>query len=208
MNDDVDNLVSEEKVNTKSDLDSFKQQLYTKSIVDLEKEESELQKELENLKKKKEILRRSMRLSGHTTNMQGSDDIDISTSADFQIGNSSPASPSAEATSYSEGNILNLRQTDKQNTLIISQLNNKPLSALTTEEKELLRPCWKRDDSVLSCESCHRRFSIRRRRHHCRNCGGIFCNGCMKRQSLPRLNYNTPVRVCIGCLLEIMADKK
>ena len=31
---------------------------------------------------------------------------------------------------------------------------------------------------VSSCHSCNKRFSMIRRKHHCRNCGNIFCYNC------------------------------
>jgi hypothetical protein len=40
---------------------------------------------------------------------------------------------------------------------------------------------WKRDNEVTECEgSCtpKTKFSFTRRRHHCRRCGGIFCDTC------------------------------
>jgi len=75
-------------------------------------------------------------------------------------------------------------------------------------EKENARPVWKPDDTVFSCESCCRRFTFFRRRHHCRNCGGIFCFKCVKKQPLPRLNFLKPVLVCVVCMLKIMEDNQ
>ena len=34
---------------------------------------------------------------------------------------------------------------------------------------------WVVDESVTSCPKCQIEFSMLRRRHHCRQCGGIFC---------------------------------
>lgn len=37
---------------------------------------------------------------------------------------------------------------------------------------------WELDKEVSECRGCHRPFSVTIRRHHCRNCGGIFCDEC------------------------------
>lgn len=35
---------------------------------------------------------------------------------------------------------------------------------------------WIRDDSVTNCQGCRVKFSVTERRHHCRNCGLVFCS--------------------------------
>lgn len=37
---------------------------------------------------------------------------------------------------------------------------------------------WELDKEVNVCRDCSRPFSVAIRRHHCRHCGGIFCDGC------------------------------
>ena len=37
---------------------------------------------------------------------------------------------------------------------------------------------WIRDDSVKACHECQCVFSFTNRKHHCRNCGKIFCGKC------------------------------
>ena len=39
---------------------------------------------------------------------------------------------------------------------------------------------WKRDNEVDKCEKCQRQFAWNIRRHHCRRCGGIFCDQCSR----------------------------
>lgn len=34
---------------------------------------------------------------------------------------------------------------------------------------------WVKDEVVDSCSGCTVRFSLTERRHHCRNCGQLFC---------------------------------
>jgi len=39
-------------------------------------------------------------------------------------------------------------------------------------------PRWQPDDSSMVCTGCAAHFTILNRRHHCRNCGGLFCGAC------------------------------
>nr|XP_033782762.1 RUN and FYVE domain-containing protein 1 isoform X3 [Geotrypetes seraphini] len=64
--------------------------------------------------------------------------------------------------------------------------------------KALKGHSWLKDDEVTDCKQCQKEFSISRRKHHCRNCGDIFCNNCSNNElSLP--SYPKPVRVCDAC---------
>ncbi|XP_075712491.1 RUN and FYVE domain-containing protein 1-like isoform X3 [Rhinoderma darwinii] len=64
--------------------------------------------------------------------------------------------------------------------------------------KALKGHTWLKDDEATGCKQCNKEFSISRRKHHCRNCGDIFCNTCSSNElSLP--SYPKPVRVCDTC---------
>ncbi|KAI0319027.1 FYVE zinc finger-domain-containing protein, partial [Amylostereum chailletii] len=91
----------------------------------------------------------------------------------------------------------------------------------------LPRHLWKPDSDASSCDAfpCAKRFSFRERRHHCRKCGGVFCQTCSSRSTplldtttLPFINppRNTPLiryaspeapllpaRVCDDCYNQI-----
>eukprot|EP00058_Branchiostoma_floridae_P010550 XP_002596038.1 hypothetical protein BRAFLDRAFT_202950 [Branchiostoma floridae] len=59
---------------------------------------------------------------------------------------------------------------------------------------------WTKDEGVDSCTACGLRFSLTERKHHCRNCGQVFCARCSRYQSEIRsLRVTTPVRVCQAC---------
>lgn len=63
-------------------------------------------------------------------------------------------------------------------------------------------PQWVPDDQMEKCMSCEIPFNFVRRRHHCRNCGKIYCGRCSANfVPLPHFNYMTPVRVCNHCFL-------
>ncbi|XP_062375380.1 RUN and FYVE domain-containing protein 2 isoform X2 [Sardina pilchardus] len=57
---------------------------------------------------------------------------------------------------------------------------------------------WLKDKDATHCKLCEKDFSISRRKHHCRNCGEIFCNACSDNE-LPLPASPKPVRVCDTC---------
>lgn len=63
-------------------------------------------------------------------------------------------------------------------------------------------PAWIPDESSSHCMSCKVPFTLLRRRHHCRNCGKIFCSRCSSNSiPLPRFGHLKPVRVCNQCFM-------
>lgn len=58
-------------------------------------------------------------------------------------------------------------------------------------------PEWAEGDC---CHRCRVQFSLMQRKHHCRNCGQIFCSKCSSRNSpIPRYGIEKEVRVCDSC---------
>ncbi|XP_032744740.1 RUN and FYVE domain-containing protein 2 isoform X2 [Rattus rattus] len=57
---------------------------------------------------------------------------------------------------------------------------------------------WLKDKDATHCKLCEKEFSLSKRKHHCRNCGEIFCNACSDNE-LPLPSSPKPVRVCDSC---------
>lgn len=57
-----------------------------------------------------------------------------------------------------------------------------------------------KDDAGDHCHDCHVRFSFAERRHHCRNCGQLFCSRCSSYEAeINRLKLTKAVKVCYSC---------
>ncbi|KAI5755743.1 hypothetical protein M8J77_019308 [Diaphorina citri] len=62
---------------------------------------------------------------------------------------------------------------------------------------------WAKDKEAITCRACDKEFTVTRRRHHCRNCGEIFCNMCSdNKMALP--SAAKPVRVCDECNVKLV----
>ncbi|KAM7539157.1 hypothetical protein Aperf_G00000053535 [Anoplocephala perfoliata] len=62
---------------------------------------------------------------------------------------------------------------------------------------------WISDADVTVCSLCSAPFSFSRRKHHCRNCGLIFCQECSS-FTMPLPSSAKPVRVCETCHNQLM----
>ncbi|CAH1794150.1 unnamed protein product, partial [Owenia fusiformis] len=70
----------------------------------------------------------------------------------------------------------------------------KESDAMFASEKA---PEWKDGDC---CHRCRVQFSTFQRKHHCRNCGQVFCGKCSSKNSIiPRFGIEREVRVCEAC---------
>ncbi|XP_050684789.1 lateral signaling target protein 2 homolog isoform X2 [Leptidea sinapis] len=65
-------------------------------------------------------------------------------------------------------------------------------------------PEWVPDIACAACMRCGAHFTAFRRRHHCRNCGKVFCASCSSNSiPLPRYGQMKPVRVCEECFQSV-----
>ncbi|GAB2217991.1 hypothetical protein Droror1_Dr00001206 [Drosera rotundifolia] len=63
---------------------------------------------------------------------------------------------------------------------------------------------WVPDEAASKCTACGTDFSAFIRRHHCRNCGDIFCDKCTHGRIPLTADENAqPVRVCDRCMAEV-----
>ncbi|RWR93517.1 FYVE zinc finger [Cinnamomum micranthum f. kanehirae] len=49
------------------------------------------------------------------------------------------------------------------------------------------------------CQGCSSQFTLLNRKHHCRRCGGLFCNSCTQQRMILRGQGDSPVRICDPC---------
>ena len=54
----------------------------------------------------------------------------------------------------------------------------KALGGAVVGEAKEVPETWERNEDVNLCRQCYKEFTVAFRRHHCRNCGGIFCEEC------------------------------
>mmetsp|Transcript_29855 Transcript_29855/g.68998 ORF Transcript_29855/g.68998 Transcript_29855/m.68998 type:complete len:83 (-) Transcript_29855:159-407(-) len=68
----------------------------------------------------------------------------------------------------------------------------------------VLRKTWQPDNEAKNCLKCKTEFSLFIRKHHCRQCGKIFCEDCSSKTcSIPQMDYHKPVRVCDDCFIAV-----
>ncbi|GMS95762.1 hypothetical protein PENTCL1PPCAC_17937, partial [Pristionchus entomophagus] len=66
---------------------------------------------------------------------------------------------------------------------------------------------WIQDLARQRCTQCQHNFSIADRKHHCRNCGQIFCGKCSRFEShITHMKISRPVRVCQACFVRLKAQ--
>jgi len=59
-------------------------------------------------------------------------------------------------------------------------------------------PLLETNENILECSTCSAKFSVTFRRHHCRQCGKIFCGPCTNQKKyIPGQGQK---RVCVDCL--------
>ena len=48
--------------------------------------------------------------------------------------------------------------------------------SVTDQPGRVIADHWVKDEGTDSCVACNVKFSFSERRHHCRNCGQLFCS--------------------------------
>eukprot|EP00111_Clytia_hemisphaerica_P006851 TCONS_00019802-protein len=63
---------------------------------------------------------------------------------------------------------------------------------------------WIKDEVADVCNNCSTKFTFSERKHHCRNCGHVFCGKCSRYESpVVHLKIFKAVRVCVSCYIEL-----
>eukprot|EP01095_Lingulamoeba_sp_RSL-Kostka_P012717 TRINITY_DN506_c0_g1_i1.p1 TRINITY_DN506_c0_g1~~TRINITY_DN506_c0_g1_i1.p1 ORF type:complete len:476 (+),score=206.26 TRINITY_DN506_c0_g1_i1:77-1504(+) len=71
--------------------------------------------------------------------------------------------------------------------------------------KARLNHQWQPDKYAKNCNLCNKKFTQITRKHHCRNCGFIFCNKCCKhKMNLPGVSSILKPKVCNKCFEALM----
>lgn len=105
----------------------------------------------------------------------------------------------------SRSSLIELRRKLDDSQAALHELGRENQSIQVEPAKQTGRK-WADDAEVNGCLTCQSTFSITNRKHHCRNCGQIFCAECSTKQTtLP--NYKKPQRVCDGCFAELQQGK-
>ncbi|XP_076290894.1 smad anchor for receptor activation isoform X2 [Lasioglossum baleicum] len=60
-------------------------------------------------------------------------------------------------------------------------------------------PFWVPDSVAPSCMFCDVKFTVLKRRHHCRACGKVLCNKCCNMKYKLEYQGNIDCRVCVSC---------
>lgn len=116
-----------------------------------------------------------------------------------------------ENTSCFESSPNSATQSDIQQIGSADLHSNSPTSRMQhTNDCVLQAPKWIPDNDAPLCMNCAVPFhSFFRRRHHCRNCGGVFCNICSSLCTpLPKYGLYKAVRVCKDCFTSEARNSK
>lgn len=81
-----------------------------------------------------------------------------------------------------------------------AQINGPESDVFTSNILLFSKPRWVPDEDTFICYHCASKFTPIRRKHHCRQCGRVFCSQCCNlKMQLKHLSYTSPERVCILC---------
>lgn len=97
--------------------------------------------------------------------------------------------------------VLELQRKLDNTTAAVQELGRENQS-LQIKHTQALNRKWAEDNEVQNCMACGKCFSVTVRRHHCRQCGNIFCAECSAKNALTP-SSKKPVRVCDACFNDL-----
>uniref|UniRef100_UPI003AAAD890 phosphatidylinositol-3,5-bisphosphate 3-phosphatase MTMR4 n=1 Tax=Centroberyx gerrardi TaxID=166262 RepID=UPI003AAAD890 len=113
-------------------------------------------------------------------------------------------SPPSEPDIDYEDDITCLRESDNSNeedslsTHSEDRLSEGSWDRVERKDTEVTR--WVPDHMASHCFNCDCEFWMAKRRHHCRNCGNVFCKDCCHlKLPIPDQQLYDPVLVCVTC---------
>ncbi|XP_046694918.1 myotubularin-related protein 4 isoform X4 [Silurus meridionalis] len=114
------------------------------------------------------------------------------------------SSPPSEPDIYYEDDITCLRESDdgdEEDSLSAhseDRLSEGSWDRVERKDTEVTR--WVPDHMASHCFNCDSEFWIAKRRHHCRNCGNVFCKDCCHlKLPIPDQQLYDPELVCNSC---------
>ncbi len=82
------------------------------------------------------------------------------------------------------------------------------INGIDMKELGQVPPFWVPDESSSNCMQCNLKFSVIKRRHHCRSCGLLLCkNCCSLKAKLPYLD-DAEARICSQCDTVLKRNKE
>ncbi|KAM6437265.1 early endosome antigen 1 [Liasis olivaceus] len=100
-----------------------------------------------------------------------------------------------------QSKLMDARRKLDDTTAAMQELGRENQS-LQIKHTQALNRKWAEDNEVQNCMACGKSFSVTIRRHHCRQCGNIFCAECSSKNALTP-SSKKPVRVCDTCFNDL-----
>lgn len=69
-------------------------------------------------------------------------------------------------------------------------------------------PIWVPDQEASACMQCQQKFTLLKRRHHCRACGQVLCSVCCSQKFKLEFLSDLEPRVCVQCFLILTKFEK
>uniref|UniRef100_A0A182RWJ7 FYVE-type domain-containing protein n=1 Tax=Anopheles funestus TaxID=62324 RepID=A0A182RWJ7_ANOFN len=82
---------------------------------------------------------------------------------------------------------------------IAAPMSVTPLLSPAQAQLGKIQPFWMPDNSTKFCMQCNQKFSVIKRRHHCRACGQVLCSSCCCLKAKLEYLGDVEARICIEC---------
>lgn len=76
----------------------------------------------------------------------------------------------------------------------------------STSQLGKVQPYWIPDNVTNTCMQCQIKFSLIKRRHHCRACGQVLCSACCSLRAKLEYMGDVEARVCTACERRLNKD--